>query len=104
MINHFIEDTPKSLSTLKKSVKKKDWDTVSAVAHELQSGAAIIGIEKMRLILKDIETAATGTSTKSNMDSLVKEVEKVVGEALRELKDFISAIAWANKRITVDAR
>lgn len=86
MINSYLELTPVAIDELKDAYDTKDWDRVSALAHEIQSSAGILGIEKLRKNLKLLEEKANSQDGINEINGLMNEIYDIHNVSLIEIE------------------
>ncbi|HBS86028.1 MAG: hypothetical protein A2W91_08280 [Bacteroidetes bacterium GWF2_38_335] len=87
MITLFLKQTPSLVSSMKKSMEKKDWKTMQAAAHKMIPSFAIMGIDpEIEKTVKQIKEFATNKENHKELIEMVKKVENVCTKACAELK------------------
>jgi HPt (histidine-containing phosphotransfer) domain-containing protein len=63
VINAFVDDTPRHLTTLRQAIAGLDAGSVRKVAHSLKSSSANVGAETLAQMCKDMEILGRNEST-----------------------------------------
>ncbi|MFD2515616.1 PAS domain S-box protein [Pontibacter locisalis] len=82
----FIETVPLTLADMEERKQAKDWTGVSAAAHKLKSTVDTMRIQKLREVVRTIETDA---KKQENLDVVVHHVgyvQKVMGQVIEQMK------------------
>ncbi|WP_242928899.1 PAS domain S-box protein [Pontibacter vulgaris] len=87
----FIETVPVTLNELQQNAKLGDWVAVSAVAHKLKSTIDTIRIERLKDVIRNIETKAKSGEITSqihkNIDYVVEVMQEVIARFKSELNN-----------------
>jgi HPt (histidine-containing phosphotransfer) domain-containing protein len=89
MLEIFIRNTPESMRNINASLKKKDFEAISAFAHKLKSSIQIVGDNKLHDLVKQIESEAKTEARFKKLSTLIKNLS-------RELSLLVS---WMQERI-----
>ena len=93
MINLYLEQTPVLINEIKMSLKSEDWLLLQAAVHKIIPSFAIVGMnpdfEKMA---KKLHELATLQHQKTDIASIVNDLEHALLGACNELKEELSSI------------
>ena len=89
MTELFVTNTPLSISNLKKALSDNDWDTVRALAHKMKPSLEMMGIERLREKVREIERLASAREQLSEIPGMVEQLCHTLEAAISEMKkDF----------------
>jgi HPt (histidine-containing phosphotransfer) domain-containing protein len=88
MIDIFIKQTPIELENLQKSTHRKDWETVSRIAHTLKSNMKLMGAHTLREYLVKLEITAKNGTQEALLSDLSTHVLGLSKQVINELKDY----------------
>ncbi len=89
MVDIFLENTPKMLSIIKKSLIDKDYPTLQFNAHKLKTSIDHFSIETLTTEIRQIENYAKEEINLQLLPSLVKKLDLELQETIAEIKaDF----------------
>lgn len=87
MINAYLKQTPPLIATIKQSLTNKDWKSIHSAIHKMLPSFSIMGISPdIEKIAKKIQEYAFAIEISKEIDELVFELEKVCGQACKELE------------------
>ncbi len=87
MITLYLEQTPPLISTMKQSLKEKDWNSLYAAAHKIIPSFSIMGISiDVENMAKKVQEFASTQEQTEGILALVLEIEKVCAQACIELE------------------
>ena len=86
LVDTYMEGTPKAIAKLKKAYESQQWEEVSAIAHEIQSSAGIVGNEELRLELKSLENMASTSPTKKSLSPLINRITEIHNISMEEIQ------------------
>ncbi|MBD1395637.1 CHASE3 domain-containing protein [Pontibacter sp. JH31] len=89
MVGLFLTHTPLELKKLEQAVMQAQLTQVSEVAHKLKSSVAMMGIERMVYLLKELESQAHDAANPHIMKTLHEEIAKIGETALHELGKWV---------------
>ncbi len=93
MIALYLEQTPALISTMKKSLKDKDWDSLHAAAHKMIPSFSIMGISAdFENIAKQVQQYANTQQQKDGIYELVSQLENICIQACEELTEEFNLI------------
>jgi HPt (histidine-containing phosphotransfer) domain-containing protein len=84
IIEMYIEDAPKSLRAIKKSLEEKNYQTIKLYAHKLKSSSRTLHAESLAVIAADIEVAALNNND-AEIASLINKLEQPLQELTKAL-------------------
>jgi len=88
MIELYMEQTPRLVETIKKSLQEKDWETLHTAAHKMIPSFSIMGISGEFAAMTKILQDYTGDKKKlNNIQGLVLQVENICTQACTELEE-----------------
>jgi len=86
IIELFLEQTPELISSIKKSLRNKDWNLLYKAVHKLIPSFAIMGISsKFEKIARHIQGNAEKQENTFEIPELVKQLEMICMRACEEL-------------------
>ena len=85
LVDTYMKGTPKAMAKLKKAYESQQWDEVSAIAHEIQSSAGIVGNEELRLELKSLEDRAS-LPNKKGLSHLMNRISEIHHISMEEIQ------------------
>ncbi len=93
MIALYLEQTPPLISSMKKSLLDKDWDSVYAAVHKIIPSFYIMGIHNdFEGIAKKVQEYASKKQHLDEMQQLVLQLENVCSQACIELEEAYNLI------------
>jgi PAS domain S-box-containing protein len=93
MISLYLEQTPPLISTMKQSLKDKDWVTLGNAVHKMIPSFSIVGIKPdFEKIAKNIQEYAVSQQIAHEIDDWVLQLETACGQACEELKEELNRI------------
>ena len=97
MIALYLEQTPALISSMKKSLKDKDWQSMHAAAHKMIPSFAIMGISAdFEQMAKKVQEYANTQQQKDGIQDLVNQLETICAQACEELKEEFNLIKTTN--------
>jgi HPt (histidine-containing phosphotransfer) domain-containing protein len=98
MISLYLEQTPPLISTMKMSLKNKDWNSLYAAVHKIIPSFAIMGISSdFENMAKKVQEFASTQQQADGIPALVLQLETVCNQACIELEIEYNAIKDTNK-------
>ncbi len=101
IIRSFVNDAPKMLEALKKSVQMNDASSVQLHAHSIKGSAGNVGAQQLQHIAKTIESAAK-EGNRALFKGSMRGLEKAMQEALGQLESMIDNAPAKMKRKRLD--
>lgn len=92
MLEIFIENAPKTLSELNRSFNEKDSSKVNYYAHKLKNSIDLLNIEKLKLVIREIENKAKDEETSDGLKPMIDIVNEVLPEIIESIKMSIPDI------------
>ncbi len=93
MISLYLEQTPPLITTMKKSLKEKDWDSLYAAVHKMIPSFSIMGISlHFELMAKKVQEYAGTQQQTAGIHDLVLQLENVCTQACIELEEEFNTI------------
>ncbi|MCX2681591.1 Hpt domain-containing protein [Galbibacter sp. EGI 63066] len=89
VIETFLTETPSDLSNLEQAAKGKAFDQVYQFAHKIKPNADLLGINKVRDQMLEIERHARGDYDIEAISALITAAEKELQDAFAAFKDYI---------------
>lgn len=87
MISAYLEQTPPLISTMKKSLQDKDWDSLHAAVHKMIPSFTIMGMSTdFENMAKKVLDFARTQQQAEDITDLVLQLEGVCTEACKELE------------------
>lgn len=90
MIEIFIEQIPEFTEGLKDLFEKKDYQALGALAHKAKSSVAVMGMNELSAILKDLELNAKSGENSDNYPSIIDTFNKQVLTTEKEMLAYIA--------------
>jgi PAS domain S-box-containing protein len=98
MISLYLEQTPALVSTMKKSMRSGDWETLDAAVHKMLPSFSIMGISNdFELKAKKIQALIHSIEQKEPILPLVLDLEMVCEQACKELTKEYESIKKTEK-------
>jgi HPt (histidine-containing phosphotransfer) domain-containing protein len=86
-IDVLLEQLPEQVSDLNHAFSKRDFPLVRLSAHKIKSAASLLGIEPLKEILRQIETAdPLDVLCAGQLEMCVHDVTRICAQAVNELK------------------
>ena len=93
MISLYLEQTPPLISTMKTSLRDKDWHSLHAAVHKIIPSFAIMGISvDFENMAKKVQEYASTQQQTDGIPDLVLKLENVCAQACIELKEEFNTI------------
>ena len=93
MIALYLEQTPPLISTMKQSLKDKDWNLLQASAHKMIPSFSIVGISvDFENMAKKVQEFARTQSETDGIPDLVLQIEIICKQACIELEEEFNSI------------
>lgn len=93
MISLYLEQTPPLISTMKLSLKEKDWDSMCSAAHKMIPSFSIMGIStEFEKMARQVQEYAGTNQHTDRLPDLVLQLENVSAQACKELEADYYAI------------
>ncbi|MBN2807751.1 MAG: response regulator [Prolixibacteraceae bacterium] len=93
MISLYLEQTPPLITSMKQSLKDKNWELLYAAVHKIIPSFSIMGISSdFESMAKKIQDYANKQLVSDGIPELVLQIETVCNQACKELKVELSAI------------
>jgi signal transduction histidine kinase/CheY-like chemotaxis protein len=89
MIRLFIHTTEEGLTQLDKAVTRRDWSSVSEVAHKMAAPSRYIHADDLYEKLKELEYARDNQGNVDMIPELFAGLKEVATEVLSSLRDFL---------------
>jgi hypothetical protein len=98
MIALYLEQTPRLISAIKKSMKDQDVDALYAAIHKMIPSFRIVGLDDRyeRLALK-VQESARKKELPASVEQMVLDLELVCIKACTELEEAYKAISERNE-------
>jgi CheY-like chemotaxis protein len=88
MISLYLEQTPPLISTMKKGLKEKDWNSLKVAAHKIIPSFSIMGISSdFENMAKKIQESTDTQRETDGMPELVSNLENICNQACEELQE-----------------
>jgi PAS domain S-box-containing protein len=93
MISLYLEQTPTLISSMKRSLRDKDWDTLHSAAHKIIPSFSIMGISvDFENMAKKVQDYANSAQKSGEIPDLVLQLEQVCNQACSELEEEFNRI------------
>jgi PAS domain S-box-containing protein len=98
MISAYLEQTPPLITTMKQSLKDKDWNMLYAAVHKMIPSFSIMGMNvDFENIAKQVQEYASTQQQTDGIPALVTQLETVCNQACKELEIEFNIIKNTNK-------
>jgi signal transduction histidine kinase/FixJ family two-component response regulator/HPt (histidine-containing phosphotransfer) domain-containing protein len=98
MISLYLEQTPPLISSMKQSLRNKDWQALYSAAHKMIPSFSVVGISShFEDMAKRIQEYASSQQQTEGIPALVHQLEKICSQACKELE--VEFIAIKNARV-----
>ena len=98
MISAYLEQTPPLISTMKQSLKDKDWNLLYAAVHKMIPSFSIMGMNvDFENIAKKVQEYASTQQQTDGIPALVTQLEAACNQACKELEIEFNIIKNTNK-------
>lgn len=87
MVELFLENTPESLSQLRKYHTEENWSQLAAEAHKLKPNLSYVGLEGAKKKVIEIEKSAKNQTNLDSVEGKINEIEETCRQAYIELRD-----------------
>jgi len=88
MIALYLEQTPRLVETIKKSLQEKDWGSMHTAAHKMIPSFSIMGISpEFEAMSKKLQDYAGAKDQLTEIKGLVLQVENICAQACTELEE-----------------
>ena len=93
MITLYIEQTPPLISSMKQSMKEKDWTALYSAVHKIIPSFAIMGISHdFENMAKKVQEYASTQKQTDVIPDLVLQIEHICMQACEELRNEYNTI------------
>lgn len=93
IIEAYLRQTPALVSTMKESLKNKDWHTLKSTVHKMMPSFNIMGINKeFEQIAVQIQDYAHKLEQSTELDALVLQLGNVCDNACVELENELKLL------------
>ena len=82
----FIETTPAILTALDEALMRADWEAVGDAAHHLKSSLDGLGVEQLRLIIREIEAYLNAPPAPIHAAQQVAQVRAITERVMADLR------------------
>lgn len=90
MIQIFLDQIPEFTNGLKDHYDKGDYIALGALAHKAKSSVAVMGMDALTVILKDLELKAKASIEIDSYSNLIDTFITQIEVTEIEMKEFIS--------------
>lgn len=90
-VKRYLNKSPALLEELNDGYKNRDWDKVAFTAHNLYSATQIVGVEKVKTSLRDIQSISKEEKKPQEIEKYRKHLEEIneaVQGSFRELNNY----------------
>ena len=88
MIRLYLDQTPDLVDIMKRSLAKKDWDSIQGAAHKMIPSFSIMGIhQEYENLAKMVQEYASTQRHLNELPELILKLEKISDQACRELTE-----------------
>jgi CheY-like chemotaxis protein/anti-sigma regulatory factor (Ser/Thr protein kinase) len=93
LINVYLQEIPELIQMMKKSLKDKDWQRLSASAHKIIPSFKIMGISsEFELMTKQIQSTNNSEMKLSELNILVANIDTICSQAYTELREELKIL------------
>jgi CheY-like chemotaxis protein len=97
MIGLYLEQTPPLISTMKKSLQDKDWNSLYAAVHKMIPSFSIMGISSdFENMAKKVQEYASTQKQTEEITEMVLQLENICIQACLELQEEFDTIKNSN--------
>ncbi len=82
----FIETTPAILTALDEALTRPDWEAVGDAAHHLKSSLDGLGVESLRLVIREIEAYGSNPPAPAHAAQQVARVRAITEQVMADLR------------------
>jgi len=98
MIMLYLEQTPALISTMKQSLRDRDWELLQSAAHKMIPSFAIMGISsEYEKMAKQIQEYASKQYHTDQIPDLVRQLKNICAQACKELEAELEILKNTNK-------
>lgn len=87
MLDLFIEENPKDLSTLLDAYEQKDYTALGKAAHKMKSSFGILNVEAVHTEIRELEEFSLSSINMDQIPTLVDKVKEVSVELVKQLQE-----------------
>ncbi len=88
MIKLYLNQTPELIDIMKRSLAKKDWDSIQGAAHKMIPSFSIMGIhQEFENLAKMVQEYSSTQKHLHELPELILKLEKISDQACRELTE-----------------
>ncbi len=88
MIKLYLDQTPDLIDIMKRSLAKKDWDSIQGAAHKMIPSFSIMGIhQEFENLAKMVQEYSSTQKHLDELPELILKLEKISDQACRELTE-----------------
>lgn len=91
-VRRYLKKSPVLLEELNEGHKNEDWEKVADTAHNLYSATQIVGVEKVKTSLRDLQHISKNEKNPQEIEELntyLKEVNEAVNGSFKELNEYV---------------
>jgi HPt (histidine-containing phosphotransfer) domain-containing protein len=93
MISLYLEQTPPLITSMKRSLRDKDWEALYTAAHKIIPSFSIMGISvDFENMAKKVQDYANSAQKSAEIPDLVSQLEQVCVQACSELEEELNRI------------
>jgi HPt (histidine-containing phosphotransfer) domain-containing protein len=85
----FADTVPGTVRDMQEAVQTEDWQKVSALAHKLKSTIDTMKIEKLKDVVRFIESHAKQATELKEVSSAVEELSQVMLQVVEQVRSDI---------------
>ena len=87
MVDMFVSMTPELVERIKNGVLAKDWQEVGSAAHKMKPSIDMMGIEKLKLVVREIEGNAKNETHLDQIPSLLAHLMDTLDQVYIQLNN-----------------
>jgi hypothetical protein len=97
MISLYLEQTPRLILAMQKSLHDKDWSSLHAAAHKMIPSFSIMGISSdFETMAKKVQEYAGTQLQESSINDMVLQIGNICSQACEELEIELNRIKTQN--------
>jgi HPt (histidine-containing phosphotransfer) domain-containing protein len=89
MIEIFCEQVPELIDEFEDYLVAYNYDGIAATAHKAKSSVAVVGLNELAALLKELEVNARNQTNKNDYSRYIEEFKNVSKNAAAELIEYI---------------
>jgi hypothetical protein len=97
MISLYLEQTPPLVSTMKQSLRDKNWPSLYTAVHKMIPSFSVVGISTdFENVARKVQDYASSQQQTEDIHDMVLQLESICTQACKELQEEFNTIKTAN--------